>query len=129
MNWVTIFSPLLLKGRLPEPYYTEWVRFTQIVTEFRQYTISDNSIDTLHAGIVRFVEHYEREYYQHDETRVSACRSTVHYLLHICQNIRDCGPPQLYWQFPAERACGIITQKAQSCPNPGFNPNQSRSYS
>ena len=29
-------------------------------------------------------------------------------------NIQDCGPPQIYWQFPAERACGFITQKVKS---------------
>ena len=29
-------------------------------------------------------------------------------LLHICQNIRDCGPPQTYWQLPAEQAYGMM---------------------
>lgn len=71
-------------------------------------------VSTIQQGIIRFVEHYEREYYRHDESRVSACRSTVHYLLHIAQNIRDCGLPQIYWQFPAERTCGILTQKVKS---------------
>lgn len=45
---------------------------------------------------------------------MSACRATIHYLLHIAQCVRDCGPPSIYWQFPAERMCGFLTQKVKN---------------
>lgn len=114
MNWATIFSPILLKGRLPDPYYTEWVKFTEVIANFRTWAMTDAIIDSIEARIISFVQHYEQAYYQYKASRVSACRSTIHYFLHLGDNIRDCGPPAIFWQFPAERICGILTQKVKS---------------
>lgn len=114
MNWVTIFSPIMLKDRLPDLHYKEWFSMTEAVTLIRRWDLSTDDIDTIENKIIQFVEYYESQIYRYQEDRVHVCRATIHYLLHISQCIRDCGPSGNYWQFPCERMCGFLTQKVKS---------------
>lgn len=121
MNWVTIFSPIFLKGRLPEPFYQEWISFAEALTLMRKWDLTNNEINTIERLTIRFVEHYEAEYYQYQDKRLAACKATFHYLLHIAQSIRDCGPPGVFWQFPMERQCGFLGQAVKSRANANRN--------
>lgn len=61
-----------------------------------------------------FVETYEELYYRGEVERLPVCGVNIHYLLHVEQHIRDCGPACYWWQFPMERYCGIIKPYARS---------------
>lgn len=129
MNWVTTFSPIFLRGRLSDLFYEEWVSFAKAMTLMRSWDLSDNDINTIERLTIRFVEHYEAEYYQYEDKRLSACKATFHYLLHIAQSIRDCGPPGIFWQFPMERQCGFLAQAVKSRASANRNLSLSILYS
>jgi hypothetical protein len=59
-----------------------------------------------------------RYYFQHDINRLSTCTLTIHALLHIPEDIRNCGPVWTYWCFVMERLCGILLRAVKSKLNP-----------
>ena len=46
---------------------------------------------------------------------------TFHYLLHISECIKDCGPCWSYWQYLMERLCGILLPLVHSRLHPYKN--------
>ena len=62
-----------------------------------------------------------RYYYKYDSQRLSACRISFHYLLHVTDCIKYCGPCWSYWQFPMERLCGMLLPLVKSKTNPYSN--------
>jgi hypothetical protein len=47
-SWTRVLSTILLKERLPEPYYTEWVKFIEAITLATDYySISANDVGTI----------------------------------------------------------------------------------
>lgn len=64
---------------------------------------------------------YFREYYQNNGQRLAACKITFHYLLHVADSIKYCGPSWTHWQFPMERMCGILQPLIKSKIKPYSN--------
>ena len=64
---------------------------------------------------------YFREYYQNDGQRLAACKISFHYLLHVADSIKYCGPSWTHWQFPMERMCGILQPLIKSRIKPYSN--------
>lgn len=64
-----------------------------------------------------------RIYYQYDVKRLSTCTLTIHGLLHICDNIRFCGPVWTTWTFWMERYCGYLQAGLRSRTHPWANLN------
>ena len=64
-----------------------------------------------------------RYYYQYQESRLSACPAVLHGMLHIPQNIRECGPVWTTWTFHLERFCGILQGALRSQSQPWANLN------
>ncbi|KAH6880950.1 hypothetical protein BKA70DRAFT_1391158 [Coprinopsis sp. MPI-PUGE-AT-0042] len=94
--WTLYLAPILLRRR------------------FSEVRISTEEIDELEAGFIKWVEDYERLYYQHNPARTSACPVTIHALLHIAESIRQMGPVWCYWAFPMERYCGKLQRIIRS---------------
>jgi hypothetical protein len=46
---------------------------------------------------------------------------SFHYLLHISECIKDCGPCWCFWQYPMERLCGILLPLVHSRLHPYKN--------
>ncbi len=46
---------------------------------------------------------------------------SFHYLLHVTDNIKDCGPCWTSWQYPMERMCGMLLPLVHSRSNPYVN--------
>ena len=49
-----------------------------------------------------------RIYIQQNMARIPIATLPIHYLLHIAQGIRRCGPVWCTWAFPMERYCGSL---------------------
>jgi hypothetical protein len=60
-------------------------------------------------------------YYKKEEERLSGMLISFHYLLHISDCIKDCGPCWSFWQFPMERLCGILLPLVHSKLHPYKN--------
>ena len=67
--------------------------------------------------------YYIRIYYQYDVEQLSTCTLTIHGLLHLCDNIRFCGPVWTTWTFWMERYCGYLQAGLQSKTHPWENLN------
>ncbi|KAF7323554.1 hypothetical protein MKEN_00575700 [Mycena kentingensis (nom. inval.)] len=70
------------------------------------------------AGVYKWVEDYERYYYQYDPSRFSACPLTIHALLHIPDDIFEGGPMWTYWNYVTERYVGYLVRSSKSRKNP-----------
>lgn len=86
----------------------------EAITLIRRWDLTALEVQLIEDKVIRFVEYYEKTMYKYSPKRLGACRATIHYLLHITQSISDCGPSPIYWQFPCERMCGLLTQKVKS---------------
>ena len=64
-----------------------------------------------------------RYYYQYQESHLSACPAVLHGMLHIPQNIYECGPVWTTWTFHLERFCGILQGALRSQSQPWANLN------
>jgi len=71
--------------------------------------------------IIKIMINYFREYYQNNGQRLAACKISFHYLLHVADSIKYCGPSWTHWQFPIERVCGILQPLIKSKIKPYSN--------
>jgi hypothetical protein len=108
-----VLSPILLKGRLREPFYSEWVNLVDAITLATDYSITRENLNTLHGKFCRFVQHYEEHYYRHDLSRIAACKTVFHVLLHVAEGIEWLGPMWSYSQWVMERTCGLWTSRVR----------------
>lgn len=141
--WFIYLAPTLLKGRFQEEkYHRHLCQLVEIMEMSLQFEITYNEIDDLRAKIINWVQDYEksafnpqmlqltssdiycRYYYQYSETRLSACPAVIHGLLHIPDNIRDCGPEWSTWTFHMERYCGMLQGCLHSRSQPWGNLNK-----
>ena len=58
---------------------------------------------------------------QKEEEKLSGMLISFHYLLHISECIKDCGPCWSFWQYPMERLCGILLPLVHSRLHPYKN--------
>ncbi|KAJ7433126.1 hypothetical protein B0H11DRAFT_2376974, partial [Mycena galericulata] len=73
-----------------------------------QFEYAKADITAIRTGFAKWVEEYEKLYYQYSPDRLSACPVTIHALLHIADGIEAAGPVWAYWAFPMERFCGRL---------------------
>ncbi|RPA73483.1 hypothetical protein BJ508DRAFT_198864, partial [Ascobolus immersus RN42] len=79
-----------------------------------QYELSAADIQIVRDNINNFIAHYEKDYYQYDYDRISACLPVFHYIAHVADALRDIGPQFVYSQWVIERACGTISRGVKS---------------
>ena len=69
---------------------------------------------------------FPRYYYQYWEDWLSACPTVLHGLLHMPQNICECGPSWTTWTFFIEHCCGLLKATLHSKSQPWGNLNNWR---
>ncbi|QRW13660.1 Transposase family Tnp2 protein [Ceratobasidium sp. AG-Ba] len=106
--WIQYIAPIVLRNRLPEPYYEHFLLMRDIIILSVQLNITSEQIDELEAMVNRWVTDYEKYYYQYEYDRLPACPLTIHALLHIPYYIRMTGPLWASWAFVMERFCGYL---------------------
>ncbi|PKB96659.1 hypothetical protein RhiirA5_385197, partial [Rhizophagus irregularis] len=102
-NWIILFSLPLLKVYLDKRHLQGWANFVKSVKLCLEPEISEEQIDDVQILLKKFSDYYEREYYQNNGQRLAACKISFHYLLHVADSIKYCGPSWTHWQFPMER--------------------------
>ncbi|QRW14127.1 Transposase family Tnp2 protein [Ceratobasidium sp. AG-Ba] len=106
--WFQYMAPILLRGRLNEPYYSHFLKMREIMLLVMQFKIEDEEIDFLERMVGEWVNEYELLYYQYALERLPACPLTIHALLHMAYYIRRTGPLWASWAFVMERFCQFI---------------------
>jgi hypothetical protein len=110
-TWTKIVSPILLNGRLPEPFYTDWIAFVDAVTLATDYSLTTEEITHVRAKMQQFVVHYHDNYYKYENKRLAACKSVFHALLHVADCLEWVGPMWSYGQWFIERMFALWTPK------------------
>ncbi|KAJ3536584.1 hypothetical protein NMY22_g5977 [Coprinellus aureogranulatus] len=120
--WFIYLAPILLRGRFKkEKYYRHMCDLVDIMKATLKYSITKDELDDLEDKIDDWVKRYERYYYQYSEQRLPTCVLTIHGLLHIVNDIRNCGPSWTTWTFFMERFCGLLKQALKSKRFPWAN--------
>ena len=120
-TWAHILSLVLLKGRLAEQYYSQWIALTKAFRMATNMSITRLQLKFIETTIFSFVQHYEEEYYQFKHHRLSVCKPVIHALLHVAQCIKEMGPMWCYGQWTMERMVGLWTPKVKLRSNADRN--------
>ncbi|KAJ3508428.1 hypothetical protein NMY22_g16620 [Coprinellus aureogranulatus] len=120
--WFCYLFPILLRGRFRNTkYYKHGCLLVKIMKRCLQFAITKDELDELERDIIQWVKLYEKYYYQYKEERLSVCVLTIHGLLHIVDDIRNCGPSWTTWTFWMERFCGSLKRALSSKSRPWAN--------
>lgn len=76
--------------------------------------LSENDVEKVRELAIDFFKHFERDYVQSDERNVHMCKSTIHALLHLSDNIKSCGSLVLCNHFWMERFIGYVKNRLNS---------------
>ncbi|KAJ7131920.1 hypothetical protein C8R46DRAFT_924112 [Mycena filopes] len=107
--WLLYLGPVLLHGKFTRRvYYDHFINFVKLIHLCLQFEYTRDDIATIRSGFAKWVQEYEKLYYQYSPSRLSACPLTIHALLHIADGIEATGPVWAYWAFPMERFCGRL---------------------
>ncbi|KAF8749189.1 hypothetical protein RHS01_10234 [Rhizoctonia solani] len=112
--WLIYIGPVVLRGRLPQKYYSHYLKFVQILKCLLQLENTTRRIKQLKEEVIEYVEEFEEYYYQYDYDRLSVCQLTLHALLHIADDVLRCGPVWVAWSFSIKRYCREIVGCAKS---------------
>ncbi|KAF7298334.1 hypothetical protein MKEN_01358000 [Mycena kentingensis (nom. inval.)] len=118
--WTQYLGPSLLRRRFrQQKYYTHFLELVRLLNICLQIEgVTDDDIDEIRAGFIKWVKDYEKMYYQYKPDRLPICPLTIHALLHIADSIKFCGPVSVYWAFAMERFCGTLTPAIRSRRHP-----------
>ncbi|KAJ7226887.1 hypothetical protein GGX14DRAFT_555481 [Mycena pura] len=118
--WTTLLAPVLLHNRFPRPkYYNHFLDLVLVFNDCLRVSIDAEYVDNeFRNQVYKWVQDYERYYYQYDPSRLSACPLTIHALLHLPDNILNAGPMWTYWNYITERYVGYLVRSSKSCKNP-----------
>jgi hypothetical protein len=107
-------APIFLKTLLPYEDYEGYLLLVDAIVLLEKHSVTATEIHTVKDLIIQFSQYYEGRFYQQQWNRLRVCLPTMHQLLHIHQFLTAIGPAYVYWQWPMERLCGMITQTAKS---------------
>ncbi|KAF9237742.1 hypothetical protein BU15DRAFT_88589 [Melanogaster broomeanus] len=83
--------------------------------------LTHEELEGLRIGFIDWVDKYEKYYYQYREDRLSCCTLPIHGLLHVAQDIENCGPVWVHWTFFLERYCQLLKTSLRSRRHPWSN--------
>jgi hypothetical protein len=120
-HWVCRYSIPFLAGKLPIRHLDHWAKFVRATQICMREIITYSQVKEIRQLFAEFVDGYEKIYYQYKKSHLTACLSSIHYLLHVADMIEAMGPPRCYWQFPMERVCGMLGPIVKSKKHPYTN--------
>jgi hypothetical protein len=107
-------APIFLKTLLPPEDYDGYLLLVDAILVLEKHTLTTAEIEMVKNLIIKFSQYYEGRFYQQQWDRLRVCLPTLHQLLHMHEFLTAIGPAYIYWQWPMERLCGMITQTAKS---------------
>ncbi|KAI0770690.1 hypothetical protein C8Q74DRAFT_1202285 [Fomes fomentarius] len=123
--WIQYVGPVLLDNRfIHRRYYDHFVLLVCLIRRCLQFELKIVEITEIRQGFIKWVQDYEKIYYQYNPQRLSACPLTIHALLHIADSIEKAGPVWASWAFPMERYCGALQPAIRSRRSPYASLNR-----
>ncbi|KAJ7312327.1 hypothetical protein DFH08DRAFT_717812 [Mycena albidolilacea] len=118
--FTTLLGPVVLRDRFAKPtYYKHFLELVSIFNDCLKLTIDRDYVDVeLRKRIAKWVQDFEKYYYQYNPARLSVCTLTLHAMLHIPDDILNAGPMWCYWNYVTERFVGYLVRSSKSRKNP-----------
>ena len=99
-NWITIYSPIVLKDVIPLDHLRCWLLFVNACNILSHNCIKQCDIDW--SFFHQFCQQFQR---LHGNL---SCTINVHLHLHLKKVFEDFGPPHTTWCYPFERFNGVL---------------------
>jgi hypothetical protein len=111
-----MYSVPVLAGRLPNEYLDHWIVLIRAYDICLKWQISADDLRQIRALIKQFVEDFKRLYVDCDQhpKRAMLYSTNIHGLLHLHDQIRDCGPMFTWDESSTESYMGAIEPMARS---------------
>lgn len=101
-NWITVYSPVVLKGILPDDHFRCWLLFVRACCILCSRVIKAVDLSSADLFLLHFCKQVEEIY------GWEACTVNMHLHLHLKQCFEDFGPAHSFWCFSFERYNGIL---------------------
>lgn len=98
-NWITFYSPIVLKGILPDEHYRCWLLFVRACALLKPRFLRKCDIDSADL-LLQFCKEFQRLYGPQSIT------PNMH--THLKQCIIDFSPLHAFWCYPFERYNGVL---------------------
>ena len=100
--WITIYSPVVLKGVLPDRHLQCWLLFVRACAILSQRILRVSDVDTADMLLVTFCKRFEMIF------GCDNCTPNLHLHLHLKECLLDYGPSHAFWCFSFERFNGLL---------------------
>ena len=101
-TWITVYSPVVLKGILPNDHLQCWLIFVRACNILSQRIVKLSDLSTADLLLLNYCKKFEELYGKEN------CTMNLHLHLHIKETMLDFGPSHAFWCFPFERYNGIL---------------------
>lgn len=100
--WITVYSPVVLKGILPPSHFLCWMVFVRACCILCQRILRKVDLVTADLLLLNFFEKFQGLYGE------DSCTMNLHLHLHLKEVYLDFGPSHAFWCYPFERYNGIL---------------------
>lgn len=101
-NWITLYSPVVLKNVIPPEHLRCWLLFVHACSILCHNCIKQCDIESADSFLHLFCQQYQGLYGN------SSCTINMHLHLHLKKVFEDFGPPHTTWCYPFERFNGVL---------------------
>eukprot|EP00732_Lithocolla_globosa_P002372 Lithocolla_globosa_v1_NODE_1540_length_2497_cov_7.753071.p1 type:complete len:572 gc:universal NODE_1540_length_2497_cov_7.753071:484-2199(+) len=103
LNWILYYSPIVLKGVLPEELYVHWMMLVAALWILLGFSISHDGLNQANRLLTIFYYSYEKFYGSR------SCSINVHHLKYLVRIVKKIGPLWVCSCFPFESGNGVLT--------------------
>ena len=101
-TWITLYSPVVLKGIIPDNHLQCWLIFVRDSSIMSQRILKKDDVTTADLLFLTFCKKFEQLY------GPEHCTPNLHLHLHLKDCILDYGPSHAFWCFSFERYNGLL---------------------
>jgi hypothetical protein len=115
-TWLLLYSVPVLHGRLPDEYIEHWILLIRAYDLCLKWVLEPDDLVKIRSLFVQFVVDFKRLYVDCDDhpKRKRLYTTNIHGLLHVHNQIRDCGPMFAWDESSTESYMGAIQPMARS---------------
>ena len=101
-TWITVYSPIVLKGLIPASHFQCWLLFVRACTILCQRIVKEEDVVAADALLLSFCKRFEQLYGSEN------CTPNIHLHLHLKDCFLNHGPAHGFWLYSFERYNGLL---------------------
>lgn len=101
-NWITVFSPVALKGILPTDHLRCWLLYVRACFLICNHIMTSQAIEEVDQYLTQFCKRFQQLY------GPNACTPNMHLHMHLKECLENYGPVHSFWCYSFERHNGML---------------------